>query len=589
MALSNLVQYCSSVKWAAMTAWASGTPTVGQLCRQATTPTVGNERAFVCIISGIDAVEPTWAVTKGATSIGGSATWMECTGQPAVNGDTVNSPRWTAQAKSNTIALGDTILDDAGTTVNICTTAGTAGSGAQPTLNKSAGSTTTDNTVTWTSLGPVANFAAWAASHARVENLLGAAWLSPGGAGYVDSAHTQTAAAVVNLIVLGTAALPQKILSVSSASAPPTALSAGAAVSCSGNNSFQIGNNTNTNQAFFYGFSFTQSGNAGLTLAGSNYEACSLILSSNNATPAINLGNGKSSSLTNCQTSFAHASQKIVITTGANIVWRDSPSMVSGTAPTGGLFQGNNINSGASVSVRGCDLSGLGANALVGLANAGLGFTFTFEACRLASGATATTGSFSLHNGTRVNLIRCDSSASSVNQEQDSYEGRATQDVSNYNDAGATDGTTRLSQKIVSGANSSFSFPLYFPNEPESLFAWNNVTGTSKTVSVEIMNDGLTLTNSDVWIEVEALTNASYPLGSTQSSAAISTPSIIGGGAGTAYTTSSATWTTSGITTPVKQTISVTFTPQIIGPLRARICLARPATTVYVDPLLTVT
>ena len=48
-------------------------------------------------------------------------------------------------------------------------------------------------------------------------------------------------------------------------------------------------------------------------------------------------------------------------------------------------------------------------------------------------------------------------------------------------------------------------------------------------------------------------------------------------------TTSSATWTTTGLTNPNKQKLAVTFTPQVAGYSVARIVLAKPSKTVYVD------
>ena len=51
-------------------------------------------------------------------------------------------------------------------------------------------------------------------------------------------------------------------------------------------------------------------------------------------------------------------------------------------------------------------------------------------------------------------------------------------------------------------------------------------------------------------------------------------------------TTSSAAWTTTGLTTPVKQKHSVTFTPQEVGSFVAKLRLYKPSTTVYVDKKL---
>jgi hypothetical protein len=80
-------------------------------------------------------------------------------------------------------------------------------------------------------------------------------------------------------------------------------------------------------------------------------------------------------------------------------------------------------------------------------------------------------------------------------------------------------------------------------------------------------------------VEVEYLGTSGFPLSVTSSDRAatiLATPAN--------QTTSSETWTTTGLTTPVKQKLSVTFTPQEKGPIIARVYLAKASTTVYVCP-----
>lgn len=81
--------YCSSVKYAAVTAWAASTAkTVGQIVRQLATPAQGSERCFRCSVAGTTGtIEPTWNLSAGATTTSGTATFIECTGLAAYNGD----------------------------------------------------------------------------------------------------------------------------------------------------------------------------------------------------------------------------------------------------------------------------------------------------------------------------------------------------------------------------------------------------------------------------------------------------------------------------------------------------------------------
>jgi hypothetical protein len=55
-----------------------------------------------------------------------------------------------------------------------------------------------------------------------------------------------------------------------------------------------------------------------------------------------------------------------------------------------------------------------------------------------------------------------------------------------------------------------------------------------------------------------------------------------------AQTASTATWTTTGLTTPNTQKLEVTFTPQKKGLVQARVVLAKASKTIYVDSKLTV-
>lgn len=122
----------STVGWSAVAPWATLTAVAaGVLRRQLATPTVGNERVFVCIIAGTTLVgEPSWTLTKGAkTAEAAGPTWQECTGQPGTNGDdaasnSVNTSAATASGAVLTfsavpagVAVGQLVVDKTTTTV----------------------------------------------------------------------------------------------------------------------------------------------------------------------------------------------------------------------------------------------------------------------------------------------------------------------------------------------------------------------------------------------------------------------------------------------------------------------------------------
>ena len=69
----------------AIAQWAAGvTATVGDLRRQLAAPAVGSERVFRCTTGGTTGgAEPTWVLTKGATTADNTAVWTEVTGNSA--------------------------------------------------------------------------------------------------------------------------------------------------------------------------------------------------------------------------------------------------------------------------------------------------------------------------------------------------------------------------------------------------------------------------------------------------------------------------------------------------------------------------
>jgi hypothetical protein len=163
--------------------------------------------------------------------------------------------------------------------------------------------------------------------------------------------------------------------------------------------------------------------------------------------------------------------------------------------------------------------------------------------------------------------------------------GSIKHDTGVYNDAGATNGTTRISWKMVSGADAEY------PNQTlrsGEIVQWNEITGSTLTVTVEILrNDSTTaLKNDEIWLEVQYLGTSGVPLGSFATDCKADVLATAAD-----QDTSTASWT--GLAAPPggsykKQKLSVTITPQEKGYIHAVVCLAKASTTVYVDPLLTV-
>src|SRR5581483_5398960 len=306
----------SSARWSAVAAWAASTSyAAGALVRQNTTPSVGNERAFVAIVGGISGgSEPSWTVTRGAKTTDNTVTWQECTGQSAVNGDAVNTPNWTA-VKNTAVSLGHIIKDNAGTKFFICSTAGTAGNGSEPNWDTGAiGNTTTDNSVTWTYIGT--SFSNWGAPHARWDNALTTNWGDTGTKHYIGSDHAEMRSNSIGITARGTNEAPLDVLCVDYAgSVPPVSadLRTTATITVTGQGGISIGG------AFriCYGITFVSGTTLGfdLTLSSDNrhkyYENCTFVLTSSSSGPSFSFGDTADAcyELKNCKFKFSVAGQ----------------------------------------------------------------------------------------------------------------------------------------------------------------------------------------------------------------------------------------------------------------------------------------
>jgi hypothetical protein len=199
-----------------------------------------------------------------------------------------------------------------------------------------------------------------------------------------------------------------------------------------------------------------------------------------------------------------------------------------------------------------------------------------FQDCNVASGAVlySRSGSLIVSN---VQFVNVSTASSTYQSEAHSSQGDVTTETTIVRTGGASNGTTGFSRKMISTSSTN---PVNAPLNTNSIVVWNALTGASHTATIEIVSSG-TLNNNDIWMELEYLGSSSTGQGSVVSSA----PSTLT--AGTALPTSSATWA-SLPATPVKQNMSVTFTPQQAGFVKATVRLGKPSTTVYVDPVLTI-
>jgi hypothetical protein len=394
---------------------------------------------------------------------------------------------------------------------------------------------------------------------------------------FVADDHAQTVAASLTLSFKGgTTVATDIILCVDHTVTSPTSadLKTTATVTTTG-----AGSTITVNGSFYmYGISFNQgtsTGGGGNTVNGTTsqnqlYDTCNFNVVQTGAT-SINVGAaGSKTRWTNCKVTLT-TGQFLQPATGA-FEWVDTPSAISGATPTSALFSGNLIS--GSNFLEGVDLSALGSGKTIVSATSNSSKTMIKD-CKLGASVTVSANNFPGTAG-MLDVIRSDSGNTNFRCERYHFTGTQTTETTIARSGGATDGTTAFSHKVVTGTKAIGS--VFFELLP--LAIWNDTTGSAKTITIECISSAV-LNNDECWMEVEYLGNASFPAGSRASTYKTN---ILATGA--ANTTSTATW--GGVLTG-KFKMAVTITPQQKGPITVYVKVAKASTTVYVDPMITVT
>lgn len=241
------------------------------------------------------------------------------------------------------------------------------------------------------------------------------------------------------------------------------------------------------------------------------------------------------------------------------------------------------VSTGAGdVEVSGLDMSSAAASMNLLAANLnGIG-QIKLDSCKLPTSWTGgiVSGGALAQGGLKAMMINCDSADTNYRLITAGWGGGLRTDTAVYRTGGASDGVTPISWLIATNANTTY--PLINFDAPP-ITQWNETIGSPVTVSIEVLTDGVTLHDDDAWLEVMYLDDAGFPLGALVSD---ERPSQLASSSD--QDTSTETWTTAGITSPVKQKLSVTFTPRKKGFIQARVRVARPSTVLYVCPKLEV-
>lgn len=393
---------------------------------------------------------------------------------------------------------------------------------------------------------------------------------------YVADDHAETAAAAVSF-ALGTAVSPIQVLCVNRAgSVPPVSADLRTTATVTVTGTFVL---TVAGSGYWYGITFA--GGTGATTANL------VIGSASSANVFVNckfraLTTSTSSRITtngmvswnNVTVEFGAISQSVAPTGFFN--WRNTPSAIAGASIPSQLM--NPAAGGATaVQMEGLDLSALITSKSILNGLGGVGTTIVVKDCKLGSGAGMVGGgAIAGPANLQLDVINCDSGDTNIRNERYRYEGVETTETTIVRTGGASDGTTTVSRKIVTTANVKWLRPY----DAMPLAIWNEVTGSSITLTVECISSAV-LNNDDIWMDIEYLGTSGFPLGVFATSGKADALT-----AGAANTTSTETW---GGALTGKFKLVKAITPQEKGWIYVYPKVAKLSTTVYIDPEITVT
>lgn len=427
------------------------------------------------------------------------------------------------------------------------------------------------------------NGSTWALAKATLEGAVTIA--VAGDTIYVSDNHSETGTTAMTLASAGTAASPIRIICGDDAAEPPTALATTAVVERTTSADHMSFNGF----AYCYGITYQLTASANFSMAVTvptwwRFENCKFINTSNTVSDRFNIGGSGSGDdflveFINCEFQYGNVAQQFQL--GERVFFQNCTFAASGAVPTE-LFEGVTIGGkGCELTVRGCDLSNFGSGeSLVNVSRLAYGDVLIAN-CKIGAIDSLTAGTNPGQGGWRVRLVNCDSGDTNYRYQLHRYEGDVYSDATVTRSSGASDGTTPISRRMVSSANAKTICPLTL----DDIVVWNE-TLSAMTATIEIATDNVTLTDQEIWIEVEYLGTS----GSTRASFVNDRDSLdhtLLAGAASNQDSSSVTWN-SVPGTPVKQKlVSPSFTPAEKGPIRCRVHLAKASTTVYVDPLVT--
>ena len=433
------------------------------------------------------------------------------------------------------------------------------------------------------------NGSTWALANATITGA--AADDAAGDTIYFSHVHSEAIAGAIS-VTFGTNASPSKLICGNDAAEPPTAVATTAVIATTATSSQDI---TISGSLYAYGLTLKPGGagavNCDIVLAqgagdSQIWDNCVFDVNCSGSGSNFIVGTNANQQATevtflNCDSKFGGTGLPGLFIRANRFQWRGG-GFVSGTStPSGGLLKLNSSGEGADIELSGVDLSNLASTVVLVVSSPTQSGTITFRNCKLPASWSGTLFSGGAVIGLRGRMLNC--SAGDVNYALriEDYRGTIVDETTVVKTSGASDGTTSLAWKMTTNANAEYPA---LPLASSELAKWNETVGSSITVTVDFLHDSVTnLQDDEIWLDVQYLGTSGFPLSVFVDDAAadfLTTPAD--------QTTSAATWTTTGLTNPNEQKLSVSFTPQEKGLIIATVRIAKASYTVYIDPLLQV-
>lgn len=411
---------------------------------------------------------------------------------------------------------------------------------------------------------------------------------------WFSHSHSEDSGSLQLMSLGGTAASPVRMICGNDGAEPPTTAATTAVIATTGAFAITV-SVANNSQVYMYGLTF----NAGKTHTSTSStlsinvgigsallaENCVFIQSSTstNANRML-IGNSDSGTikLRNCDFQHGATAQRITLQSDITFQWVGGSILSSGATYV--ITQSNGSTQNAYIE--NIDLSNCATGVILSEVPTNSGGIAIFRNCKLPASWSGTPCDRPGTYGYRAEMWNCAAGATNYAMWIKGYNGDLTVETTLVKTGGASDGTTPISWKYVATANNDErAFPFITPE----IVKYNSTTGSAITVTVDILHDSATnMTNAEIFLRVKYLGTSGNPLGLSVSDdvAGDNSGNFLASAADQA--SSASTWTTTGMSNPNTQKLSVSFTPQNKGYLMATVYVVKASKTLYIDPELVI-